>query len=401
MNASDVNEPPELSSGSPPTRRLAVLIIGGFVRDIPWSETLWLPDLARALARRGHAVEVMVDGCDDVRAFDGIALTVLRPGRTHFGADPFVLRRAARELMRARAQSVTLSMTPLVCGDVWMPLGARARDVVGQLLRTHHPIGAMVELSHHPWLLHELLAERRAVAERPRRRSEPLTIGPHGPQSVLRSLGYAARVEPLSGETREAARAATRAALGLGESELVLLVSGTHATAAEARGLFGGLATLMRSRLGPADAGLRVVLTGRQPFSLLREAERAGVLDSVVHAGSCVRMDAMMAASDLCVAAFGEAAGGTGRFVSEAIRAGLPVIAHERAAGSDLVDSGLSKPGLVVHERTSEAWLAGLGRALDPAWLEARRRACRGMAADLTIDRLAARVESYLVGALR
>ena len=38
--------------------------------------------------------------------------------------------------------------------------GKRAKEVVGQLFAAHRPLAASAG-THHPWLMHELLAERR------------------------------------------------------------------------------------------------------------------------------------------------------------------------------------------------------------------------------------------------
>jgi glycosyltransferase involved in cell wall biosynthesis len=112
-------------------------------------------------------------------------------------------------------------------------------------------------------------------------------------------------------------------------------------------------------------------------------------------------MRPLLAAADAAVAAFGDEGLGTGRFVSEAIRAGLPVVAHQHAPGADLADSGLHKPGVVVTGHTPEAWLAGLGKLVDPQWMHDAKAAATKAGADLTIPRLVERLESYLVGALR
>ena len=110
---------------------------------------------------------------------------------------------------------------------------------------------------------------------------------------------------------------------------------------------------------------------------------------------------ALLAASDVAVAAFGDPGSGTGRFVCEAIRAGLPVIAGAHAPGADLTDSGLHKPGIVVHDDSAEGWLAALGKVLDERWLKDCRAAAASVGPDLTVERLVSRLESYLQGALR
>lgn len=397
----------------PSPRSLDVLLFAGFVRRIPWAETAWVPDIARALVSRGHRVEVCVDGCDDTETFRDLSLIVHRPQRKHFGAEPFAFRTFARRLRRKRPESVALSLTPIICGDVWLPIDRRSRDIARDLFTMHHPMAALLELSHHPWLIHELLAERRALQDAPRHRVQPLSIGPHAPGSSLRSLGYAARVEPLTGEARDDARRLTRNRLGIGASDTVLLLSATHMQHRAAAALMQAFATLTRSAtpsrafsltappLPAARPQLKIIATGRYAHTLDRCARAAGVADLVIHAGSHVDMRPLLAAADAAIAAFGDEGLGTGRFVSEAIRAGLPVVAHQHAPGADLADSGLHKPGVVVAGHTPEAWLAGLGKLVDPQWMHDAKAAATKAGADLTIPRLVERLESYLVGALR
>ncbi|MBY0112311.1 MAG: glycosyltransferase [Phycisphaerales bacterium] len=395
----------------PSPRTLDVLLFAGFVRRLPWAESAWVPDIARGLVSRGHRVEVCVDGCDDIDTFRDLSLVVHRPTRKHFGAEPFAFRTFARRLRRKRPNSVALSLTPIICGDVWLPIDRRSRDIARDLFTMHHPFAALLELSHHPWLIHELLAERRALQDAPRHRVQPLSIGPHAPGSSLRSLGYAARVEPFEGAARGNVRRTTRERLGIGANDTVLLLSGTHTRRDSAAAFMQAFATLTRSAT-PSRAfsladkptprvQMRLIVTGRSAHTIDRAARAAGVADLIVHAGSHVDMRPLLAAADAAVAAFGEPGLGTGRFVSEAIRAELPVVAHEHAPGSDLADSGLHKPGVVVRGDSPEAWLAGLGKLADVQWMLDARRAAARVKNDLTIDRVVERLESYLIGALR
>ncbi len=395
-----------------PSRKLDILILAGYVRSLDWSESLWAPDLAHALAARGHRIEVAADGCDDPTLFRGLPLTIHRPTRKHFGAEPFAFRRWALSIMSARPQSVCLSLTPMVCGDVWLPVGKRSSEMVGQLFSAHRPLAAAMELLHYPWLFHELLAEHRAARQAPRRRVQPLTIGPHAEGSSLRSLGYAARAAPLTGKAREEARHRVREMLRIGPADLVLLLSGTHTRPHTAQNLLAALSMLSRSATAsrtdeapavgdPPPLRLRVLVTGRYPHTLDTLAHQAGCASLLVHAGTRAPIDELLAASDVAIAAFGDAGIGTGRFACEAIRAGLPVIAAEDAPGSDLADSGTHKPGAVVREDSPEGWLAVLGKVLDQRWLDACRAAAASVGPDLTTERLVARLESYLLGALR
>jgi len=395
-----------------PPRKLNILILVGFVRSIDWSETLWAADLAHALAARGHIVEVAADGCDDPTIFAGLPLIIHRPNRHHFGAEPFLFRYWARSLLRARPDSVCLSLTPLICGDVWLPIGARANEIVARILAESSPVSAAMELVHHPWLLHELLAERRAAKDTPRRRVQPLTIGPHAEKSSLRSLGYAARVQPLRGAEREAARRDVRAALGLNKADRVFLLSGTHADEITAANLLQALAMLERvatpsrivsshDAIPTALPRLRLIVTGRHPHMMNSLARDANCAHSLVFAGTRVSIPRLLAASDIAIAAFGKPGLGTGRFACEAIRAGVPLLAAQHAPGSDLVDSGMHKPGEIIRDDTREGWLAAMGKILDDRWMSDARAAAASVGPDLTITRLTERLESYLLGALR
>lgn len=389
---------------------LDILIIAGHVRSLDWAETQWAPDLARALADRGHNIEVALDGCDDPAMFRDLPLLIHRPFRRHFGAEPFAFRAWARGLLEARPRSVALSLTPLFCGDVWLPLGPRASEIASRILSERQVVGAALELVHHPWLAHELLAERRAMKDAPRRRVQPLTIGPHAEGSSLRSLGYAARWQPIEEPERSRVRRELRARLGIPADDLVFLLGGTHAKGRPPVNLFQALAMLNRvatpSRAGeaanpPVSRRIRMIVTGRQSHTLHELAREAGCLDLVSFVGTRVNVAELFAASDVAIVAFGEAGLGTGRFACEAIRAGLPLIAAANTPGSDLVDSGTHKPGDMVREQTQESWLATMGRALDPHWLEQVRDSARRMSPDLTLGRLVERLESYLLGALR
>lgn len=402
----------ESRASARPPRRLNILVLAGYVRSLDWSETLWAPDLAHALAARGHKVEVAADGCDDPTLFAGLPLIVHRPNRRHFGAEPFLFRYWARSLLRARPESVCLSLTPLICGDVWLPIGTRANEVVARILSERSPVAAAMELAHHPWVLHELLAERRAAKDTPRRRVQPLTIGPHAEKSSLRSLGYAARGTALVGEARLAARREVRTAFGLHDADRVFLLGGTHATEQTAANLLEALALLERvatpSRMTPASdsipatpARLRLIVTGRSPHMLYTLARRAGCAHALVFAGTRANIPRLLAASDIAIAAFGQLGLGTGRFACEAIRAGIPLLASQHAPGSDLVDSGTHKPGEIVRDDSREGWLGALGKVLDDRWMSDARAAAASVGADLTIPRLTERLESYLLGALR
>jgi glycosyltransferase involved in cell wall biosynthesis len=408
----DSSSSSESRGAARPPRKLNILILAGFVRSIDWSETLWAADLAHALAARGHKVEVAADGCDDPTLFAGLPLIIHRPNRRHFGAEPFLFRYWARSLLRARPDSVCLSLTPLICGDVWLPLGARANEIVTRILAERSPVSAAMEIVHHPWLLHELLAERRAAKDTPRRRVQPLTIGPHAEKSSLRSLGYAARAQPLRGLERETARREVRAALGLNETDRAFLLSGTHAEEQTSANLLQALAMLERvatpSRVAatldaplPSQPRLRLLVTGRYPHMLHSLARDAHCAHAIVFAGTRVSIPRLLAASDLAIAAFGQQGLGTGRFACEAIRAGVPLLAAQHAPGSDLVDSGMHKPGEIIRDDTREGWLAAMGKILDDRWMSDARAAAASVGPDLTIARLTERLESYLLGALR
>ena len=217
-------------------------------------------------------------------------------------------------------------------------------------------------------------------------------------------------IAPLTGDAKVRARQQVRRALSIGPDDLVLYLSATHTRDQTAAHLMSALAMLQRSatpsRVGPHGTSslapaIRMVASGRYPHTLELFAREAGCDPAIIHAGARVDTAALLAASDVAVAAFGDPGSGTGRFVCEAIRAGLPVIAGAHAPGADLTDSGLHKPGIVVQDDSAEGWLAALGKVLDERWLKDCRAAAASVGPDLTVERLVSRLESYLQGALR
>jgi glycosyltransferase involved in cell wall biosynthesis len=168
------------------------------------------------------------------------------------------------------------------------------------------------------------------------------------------------------------------------------------------RGLPPATVALTRRGYTVQQAAQRAALSARLPGS--GAAPDAGVWFLTETA----RPDALLAACDLAVAP-AETEPGAGRFIADALRSGVPVVAHRHAPGAALLApgagmrspgaraSGTGRAGVFVDSDTPDAWLRALTTALDERWLrEARAHAARA-AESLAMDALAARIEALLV----
>jgi hypothetical protein len=118
----------------------------------------------------------------------------------------------------------------------------------------------------------------------------------------------------------------------------------------------------------------------------------------------------MLAAADLVAAPLAAARHGrfglktsstTGRFISDALRVGRPVIALNRAAGAELLNPSKDSsdplgPGWIVDNADATQWSIGLTTATSQAWLGHRTPAARRVGADLSLGQLISRIECVL-----
>lgn len=352
------------------------VIAVNFVRNMPWLPCWWAVVLARGLAQRGRRVAVVADGVECPEVFGGLELHIARPHRVHLGAPPGRFRRLVRQVA-AEPSSVILSLTPLVAGDLWMPVEAAPWTLARRLVRDLKPVSLMLELLHHPWLPAEALSALAARIGAP----PPLAFGTAG----------LPRVSTLADEQVLAAHAAApkvRASLGLAPDRLNAVLPAVETSPHALERLFRAMAP------GAPDWAL-LVPTAR-PHTAATAAARAG-LRGVTPMGLTASLPALAAACDLALACptagLGDAGG---RWIADALRLGTPVVTDASAHGAELVER---HGGRVV--RTPADWPRALADARDPAWRESVRKslgaASDALAPDVLLDELESRAAALAI----
>lgn len=375
---------------------MKICIVTEYVRRFPWSAGRWAADLGHALAARGHRVTVACDGVEDPTLFSGVDLLVRRPGRTWRGSDPRGFQTWG--LGESAGHDATLSLTPLVPGDLWAPISHRAGGLVRHLVRSHSPVSAFMELAARPWLPAAMLAEARAETMAARGgRTLIARIGRVSCRGSVVPLGYASRLKPLTDAEHRAARGAVRGLLGVSAERALVLISAVHPYRP---GLDRFLRGFVRAREELGDHAPLLLVMGRRTVPVHAAARRAGASRFVRFLGGTARPELAFAAADLAAApwsALGER--GTGRFVADALRLSVPVLASGAATGSELVRPehfGTPELGTVVDGNREEEWASAIVQQLSIERWAYARRAARDAGAVLGMDGMATRVERLL-----
>lgn len=386
---------------------MRVLLIAEYVRANPVTIGYWVIDLARALAARGHRLTVAIDGLEDAAPLtefgrgpipegEPIDVLVHRPGRDHLGANPFTFQKWAMHTRDRITHDVCLSLTPLVPGDVWLPLGPQTWDSIKSVLMTQSPLSAVSEFVHRPWLPAMDIAERLADRSKVQR----LTFG-------LSGIGYASRLDQPSEDHVADMRRMVRRRLGIDESRSVVIASVLHAHRSGLKSFLGAFGHVVRETIGPKPLAL---LIGRSGESIARYSDRFGVTEHVMQIGRTMRVMELIAASDLVAAPLAAAkyaswglklSATSGRFVADGLRVGRPVIALNRASGAELLAPGRLEhdplgPGWIVDANDTTQWSIGLMTGLSKAWLGHRTPAARRAGAPLSMDALLTRLEGVM-----
>lgn len=365
---------------------MRILVVADFVRPEPWRQERWTPAIVHALHRRGHDTSLACPGAHDPDEFSPSRVYLHRPSSTRSQTRPLAFARWVRRLPVER--DVTLSLSPFVAADVWMPLGPMPREILRWILRSPNVIRTGMELLSYPYLLSSALGQARAAASPIVRRR--LSVGCAPPGFV--SLGHASCIEPPPPEATLDLRRRTRSILRIDPADRVLALSGTHPERPGMDEFFRAVESL-----DFRDAA-RLLITGRAPHTMERACARAGVLDRTIIVGPTARMDAILAAADVAVCA-GRARSPwtTARFAADALRMGIPVIARAGAPGAELVERH-PEAGLIV--RAAGEWPDAVRSMLRERLVPARRAAAAAAEA-LSLDALVERLEAQLIEVTR
>ena len=364
------------------------ILAANFIRHMPWTHAWWAHILATGLAQRGHTVDLVLDGTelpiDPAAAF---RVHIARPRRIHLGAHPGRFGRLVQTLRQRDPAAVVLSLTPLVAGDLWLPIEPSPLQVARRLVRDLRPVSLALELAHHPWLPFEAWAAWRA----------------RHPRSIRLAFDGRPGTEPLprvTTLTQPQADAAYRdAALVRARFDIPF----DHALAALSLAEFNPrvLGSFLSDLAAAASKPLTILAATARPHTLTRLADLAGF--SSTHVRTPIHLvpvtltrsiHPLLAAADLALAPppfASTPAGHSGRWIADALALGVPVLAHADAPGATLLDPA-------TCWRTRAELLAHLARALTQTLAQTpaarHSRQAPTIPAHLALDRLLERVEA-------
>lgn len=378
---------------------MRVLVFSEFVRRMPWSSDAWVGDLVCGLCERGHEVTVACDGAEDASVFGPAQVLMRQPGRTHIGRRPLAFRRWAERVRGACPHDAVLSLTHLIGGDVWCPVGPSSWPEYRTVVLARPLASLAMEAAHRVWIGSAVVSERRASEEARRAGVRACVIGCGRAVPGARPLGYASRIGAGMAD-RPDLRAQMRSMLAIGPDRPVVLVSGVHPYRAGLSSMLEGLTRCCRG-MGEGESPLLLVV-GRNGHSVERAASRVGCGERVRLLGPTGRMDAAMAASDLVVSPSpGPGSGRTGRFVADALRCGRPVLMASTSPGASLLEAGRGDPGagMLLKRTDADGWAEALRRGLDPGWRASAGAAAARLGGSLGLEELVGRLEGLLADA--
>lgn len=393
---------------------MRVLVLAGRIARPRWTSGGLITALCAALLSRGIRLDIACHSLDDtpptpdspLAAADSIAcFDRFRQTATDF---PFGFASWIARKRRDTPHDVSLSLTRFAAADVFFPIDPTGASWLRRATQTRSAPSLALALGRHHGAFRALAREvfRRlpyAPADRPTRRV--LAVGPTAAaeaQRLLTPTGLADRVRqlpffstltPLSPDQLSDVRARTRTLLGIPPDRRVVLVSAPTPIGNVLDGLMKGAVDIHTRFRGHADTPILLILA-RDAFAAHSATARTGALPHTRILTPSDRVEAPLAAADLCVlatpAAIGQFEfGATGRFAADALRMGRPLIALSGASGYDLarhIFSDSSRPGLTIDTSEPDVWQRALRTACEERWLEESGRAAAQIGTSLASE---------------
>lgn len=400
---------------------MRVVILAGRLPRHPWASSASVLHIARALAQRGHDIELICQALDDARALEGVGRVRTFEAFTT-GASLFNIHfpRWARTQIARTPHDASLSFTHRLAGTVWCPLDADGASWLAHVRGTKGSLGRVGSVVRHGGAIADAARQRarpvpsgppvaRVVAVGPASaRAARETLGASVTQRVIEA-GITSRLTVPNDATLADLRSRTRSLLGIALDTPSILVSLMSGHGAHIDPLLHALARAPDQPDQPAPA---LIALTPEPVRLHTHALRAGgdCADRVRIVGTTQDMLPALAACDaaaLCVPVAGTAfsAGAQGRFAADALRVGRPLLALASGSGAELLNSTTSTKndpasrlaGLIVHESTPMAWSGALARVSDRAWLDSASFAARALGPRLDPKSLVDALENALL----
>lgn len=299
------------------------------------------------------------------------------------GARTLVFARRAARYVREHSFDIVHGITPCVAADVYQPRGGTVPETLERNLamRPRGGVRGLKRVSQQISLKYQVVAglERRLLKRQP----SPWVIAIS--DYVTRQLGQhygldGSRVRRIfngvdpdvtPAAERVAQRADLRLQFGLADDDLVLLCVAHNFKLKGVAKLIEALALRRQGRAkgSRADRTFAVIVGHDNPRSFARLAQRLGVADRVLFAGSTQRMPAFLHGADVLV--HPTYYDPCSRVVLEAMAAGLPAVTTRYNGAAELITEG--REGYVIDSPEDVAALADrIERLAD----EKHRREC-------------------------
>jgi len=401
---------------------MRVLVLSGRTARQPWTHGAIVQAICSALAARGHAVVLAAQSIDEPRAFAGCEAVHAFDSFDQTATDwPLGFATWARRRRGRIPHDVSVSLSRLVGGDVWMPLDPSAAAWLARAARSLSVPSLAIALARHCGVFRAWAGEAFFVA--PIRGDDEsirrvLAIGPARDDAArrlqrARGLGervrrvepFAAIVPPSETELR-ALRDRTRAILGIAPNRRVVLVSAPRPVGK----LLDPLLLAVRELALREGEGSPVMLAlARDGYAVHSRAVRCAAVKSLRVMGLTERMDAALAAADMVALPIRAERGvfeqgGAGRLAADALALGRPLLALAGSVGSSLArlrSSGDDSPGIVVEQSSRELWSRALRQACEAGWAVRSAAAAREVAGTLTFERFMEALDTALHEAAR
>ncbi|MEM1183717.1 MAG: glycosyltransferase [Planctomycetota bacterium] len=337
---------------------MKIALVLEYAHARPWEHTgPWGIALSRAFAERGHDVTVFADGVANPGWFDDrVNVELRRPLRRSVEADPLGFAGWVDRRTRAHA-GISLSLTRVWPGQVWVPMGRSAAHEARRLLALYRrPAMLVMQGSQRLWLPGAVWAERKARQLARERGSSVISIG----EPVFKGVRTLPPASPVPSGTKTS-RHDVRMLLGIPHDTLLMVTSSVHISDAAFGPFLRAAGELGRRR------GVRVVVTGGRPHAVARAADAFDARTVVVPLGQTEQMAELIDAADLVVCPGGAEparGSGTGRLVAEAAMAGKPLVVGRRAGGAGVARS--ASWSIVVDDDSD--WDEAMQIAGDDAW---------------------------------
>ncbi|MCA9277723.1 MAG: hypothetical protein H6815_02945 [Phycisphaeraceae bacterium] len=398
-----------------------IIAVVEYVRAQQWRKEQLAIDLVLALVARGHHVTLLCDAIEDTSVLEqrsiesagSLTVRMHRPNRKRNDGRARSFAWWARTVVQQIGHDaeisgietpVVISLTPTVCGQVWLPIARDPRGALTRVLQSPNPLSMGMELARERSEFVASIACTEAMrAYRAGRILHALPIGAeHKTQcSRLRigndkdSVAGVGFISPLSSrlnrdelvEMRQTARARLRAMLSLAQDATLLAMSLNSHDLNAIDSVFAGVALI------EPEARPILVITGSMAGSIDALACKHGISDHVRLIGPTNHMELVLLGSHAALhpGSIAPPRAPLGRFLADATFTHTSIIAGPNASGRELAENH----GVLVDAHEPGAWRDAIASALHKA------THLKPGSADVSVCQTAPAIEHYLRNVLK